>query len=98
MPVRLIILAHRKSSITPDSFRERDESHVQLIKRLTTDAFPLAHRRSYLARDPGTNTTVSLGRTPDYEFDFDATAELTFADQAALQAFRAKLSRPEVAS
>ncbi|KAI2817936.1 hypothetical protein CBS115989_5488 [Aspergillus niger] len=98
MPVRLIILAHRKPSITPDSFREHYESHVQLIKRLTTNAFPLAHRRSYLAHEPGTNATMSLSRTADFEFGFDATAELTFADQAALQAFRARLSCPEVAS
>lgn len=41
---------------------------------------------------------MSLSRTADFEFGFDATAELTFADQAALQAFRARLSCPEVAS
>ncbi|GMG50995.1 unnamed protein product [Aspergillus oryzae var. brunneus] len=47
-------------------------------------------------RNPLTPATVLVGQQTD--FDFDAYAELTFADQAAFQAFGAKLYAPDAAA
>lgn len=110
---KVLILATRKPDISPATFRTRYEAHVDLLKRISTSDFPLSHRRSYIARTAATTTTsppeneqppprnaatpaaVIVGQQAD--FDFDAVAELTFADDAALQAFMAKVSAPEAA-
>ncbi|PYH90411.1 hypothetical protein BO71DRAFT_402234 [Aspergillus ellipticus CBS 707.79] len=110
MSVRVFIFAYRKPGLSLSAFRERYEAHIDLVKRIATVDFPLSHRRSYIARTEltspleGTNSTrnantpatVFVGQQSN--FDFDATAELTFADQAALQAFMAKVSAPDAAA
>ncbi|KAG2415931.1 hypothetical protein HFD88_007123 [Aspergillus terreus] len=110
---KVLILASRRPDISPAAFRTRYEAHVDLLKRISTSDFPLSHRRSYIARTAATTTTsppeneqppprnaatpaaVIVGQQADS--DFDAVAELTFADDAALQAFMAKVSAPEAA-
>ncbi|KAJ5190995.1 uncharacterized protein N7498_009980 [Penicillium cinerascens] len=47
-------------------------------------------------RNATTPATVIVGQQSDY--DFDAYAELTFVDQAAFQAFGAKIYAPEAAT
>ncbi|KAJ5569881.1 EthD domain-containing protein [Penicillium hispanicum] len=102
MSAKVIIYAYRKPGLSLDDFRKHYEAHAELIKRLTGDLFPLSHKRTYLARstvetapedasprNATTPATVIAGRQSD--FDFDAYAELTFADQAALMAFSAKV-------
>ncbi|PWY67881.1 hypothetical protein BO70DRAFT_366178 [Aspergillus heteromorphus CBS 117.55] len=85
MTISLLLLGTRNPTIPPSTFKAHLESHVELIKRLTGDAFPLAHRRSYILR-----TTQS-------DFEFDSVAELTFEDQAALERFQARVRAPEAA-
>ncbi|KAL5355277.1 EthD domain-containing protein [Aspergillus floccosus] len=109
---KALILATRKPNISPSTFRTRYEAHVELLKRISTSDFPLSHRRSYIARTTSTSNSppenndtlprnastpaaVIVGQQAD--IDFDAIAELTFADDAALQAFMAKVSAPEAA-
>ena len=113
MSVRVIIYAYRKPGLDLQTFKERYEAHIQLVKRLSGDDFPLSHKRMYIARttieDPQagennknstrnalTPATVLVGQQTD--FDFDAYAELTFADQAAFQTFSAKVMAPEAAA
>ncbi|KAK1149248.1 hypothetical protein N8T08_006469 [Aspergillus melleus] len=108
MSVRLTITACRKPGLSPTAFRTHYEAHVELIKRLAVDTFPLCHRRSYLlrtavsappggatSRNPNTPATVLRGTQSD--FDFEVTAELTFFDQAALDRFVERVQEPHVA-
>ncbi|PLB46736.1 hypothetical protein P170DRAFT_221269 [Aspergillus steynii IBT 23096] len=108
MSVRLIITSSRKPGLSPEAFKFLYEVHVDLIKRLAPDTFPLCHRRSYLARttvssppDDATsrnrNTPATVLRGAQSDFDFDATAELTFVDQAAFERFAARMQEPHVA-
>ena len=109
MSVTVFLYAYRKPGVSLDDFKKRYEAHAELIKHLTGDDFPLSHKRSYLARrtvetapdststrNATTPATVIVGQQSD--FDFDAYAELTFADQAALQAFSARVAAPESAA
>ncbi|PWY78257.1 hypothetical protein BO70DRAFT_60504 [Aspergillus heteromorphus CBS 117.55] len=110
MSVKVLIFAYRKPGLSLSTFREIYEAHVDLVKRITGDDFPLSHRRTYIARTEAasplegsdstrnatTPATVLIGKQSD--FDFDATAELTFADQAAMGAFMAKISDPDAAA
>ncbi|GKZ57692.1 hypothetical protein AnigIFM56816_002762 [Aspergillus niger] len=112
MSVRVIIYAYRKPGLDLQTFKDRYEAHIELVKRLSGDDFPLSHKRMYVARttieNPQTGennnstrnaltpATVLVGQQTD--FDFDAYAELTFADQAAFQTFSAKVMAPEAAA
>ncbi|GAQ44856.1 hypothetical protein AKAW_04725 [Aspergillus niger] len=114
MSVRVIIYAYRKPGLDLQTFKERYEAHIGLVKRLSGDDFPLSHKRMYVARttieqpqagegnsnnsnrNALTPATVLVGQQTD--FDFDAYAELTFADQAAFQTFSAKVMAPEAAA
>ncbi|EED16120.1 conserved hypothetical protein [Talaromyces stipitatus ATCC 10500] len=113
MPVRAVLILYRKPGLSPEQFKTHCENHVQLIKRLTGDDSPLSHRRSYIARkelgndddkskittterNPTTPAEVVVGQQSD--FDFDAYAELTFASQEAVRAYRAKTQVPEIAA
>lgn len=112
MSVRVIIYAYRKPGLDLQTFKDRYEAHIELVKRLSGDDFPLSHKRMYVARttieNPQTGennnstrnaltpATVLVGQQTD--FDFDAYAELTFADQVAFQRFSAKVMAPEAAA
>lgn len=109
MTLKVFIYAYRKPGISLEDFKKHYEAHVELIKRLSGDDFPLSHKRNYIARSSVENTpegattrnattpaTVLVGQQSD--FDFDAYAEVTFADQAAFQAFGAKVYAPEAAA
>ncbi|KUL85273.1 hypothetical protein ZTR_07977 [Talaromyces verruculosus] len=112
MSVRVLIYAYRKPSLSLEDFKKHYEEHVNLIKRLTGDDFPLSHKRYYIARtlvssedsknitgterNPTTPAIVFAGQQSD--FDFDAYAELTFASQEALQIFTAKVQAPDAAA
>ncbi|PYH95681.1 hypothetical protein BO71DRAFT_482719 [Aspergillus ellipticus CBS 707.79] len=50
MTITLLLLGYRTPSISPETFQTHLESHVALIQSLAGDAFPLSHRRSYIAR------------------------------------------------
>ncbi|RAK95373.1 EthD domain-containing protein [Aspergillus ibericus CBS 121593] len=59
MPYRILLLAHRKPTLTPTTFHTYYEAHIELLRHLTGDAFPLSHRRSYIARTTSTSTSPS---------------------------------------
>ncbi|KAJ5505292.1 hypothetical protein LT330_009319 [Penicillium expansum] len=109
MPVKMLVFLYRSPHLTPEEFKKRYEAHVKLIKKLAGGDFPLSHHRNYIsrssieippdgstARNAFTPATILRGRQSD--FDFDAYAELTFADQAAYQAFAAKIYTAEAAA
>ncbi|KAJ5716803.1 hypothetical protein N7488_002449 [Penicillium malachiteum] len=71
--------------------------------------FSQAWSRTYIARkavevaaqgasERNTKTPAIILAGKQSDFDFDAYAELTFADQAAFQAFSAKIRAPEAAA
>lgn len=109
MPIKALIYAYRKPGLTPTDFKTHYEAHVTLLKSLAGDDFPLSHKRHYVSRanvetaPEGASTrnaltpaTVLVGQQSD--FDFDAYAEVTFADQAAFEAFSAKVYAPDAAA
>lgn len=109
MSVNVVIYAHRKAGVSPKTFQQRYEAHVDLIKRIAGDDFPIYHRRRYTPRTTsetpvegtsGTNSTtpatIMIGKQAD--FDFDVCAMLSFADEAAFKAFGAKLYAPGAAA
>ncbi|KAJ5261398.1 hypothetical protein N7478_011993 [Penicillium angulare] len=109
MSVRVLIYAYRKPGLSLEDFKNHYDSHIDLIKRITGDNFPTAHKRSYVARSTVkvapegasdrnslTPATVLVGQQSD--FDFDSYAELTFADQDAFEAFGAKVYAPDAAA
>lgn len=109
MFLKVVIYAFRKPGIPLEEFKKHYEAHVDLVKRLSGDDFPLSHKRSYIARStveaPPEGATTRNATTPasvivgqQSDFDFDAYAELTFADQTAFQAFGAKIYAPEAAA
>ncbi|KAL4877840.1 EthD domain-containing protein [Aspergillus karnatakaensis] len=106
MPIKALILSSRKPGLSLEEFRTHYEEHVQLIKSLAGDTFPLSHRRTYLARTtvntptgdgPGRNALIPaiVVRGEQSDFDFDATAELTFADQDAADKFMERMGQRE---
>ncbi|KAG0160875.1 hypothetical protein PDIDSM_8407 [Penicillium digitatum] len=82
MPVKMFVFLYRSPHLTPEEFKKRYEAHIKLVKKLAGADFPLSHHRNYISRN----------------FDFDAYAELTFANQAAYQAFAAKIYAPDAAA
>lgn len=109
MSLKALIYSYRKPGLSLEDFKTQYEAHVDLVKRIAGDNFPLSHKRTYVARNTVdaapegasernslTPATVLVGTQTD--FDFDAYAELTFADQAAFQAFCAKIYDPEAAA
>ncbi|KAJ5763807.1 hypothetical protein N7533_002488 [Penicillium manginii] len=109
MTVTALIHAYRKPGLSVEDFKKHYEAHVELLKRLTADDFPLSHKRTYVARHsfetPRYEASARNATTPaillagqQADFDFDAYAELTFANQVSLAAFAAKTQTPEAAT
>lgn len=109
MPIKALIYAYRKAGLTPTDFKTHYESHITLLKTIAGSDFPLSHKRHYVARSnvetvpEGASTrnaltpaTVLVGQQSD--FDFDAYAEVMFADQVSFEAFGAKIYAPEAAA
>jgi hypothetical protein len=111
MTFQVLVVAYRKPGLSLAEFKELYENHVRLLQRLSGPDFPLTHARRYIARteqpetaaaedasqhrNAKTPATVLIGSPAD--FDYDAIAELTFADQVAFQGFAAKIGAPKVA-
>lgn len=104
MTYSVLIFAYRKPDTTPEEFRAHYEnSHVPLVKEIAGEHFPLSHIRRYLHRTQGKAegternaeypATVLIGSQAD--FDYDAFAELTFADVTAFQTFFGITKQPE---
>lgn len=100
----ILIFAFRKPGTTPEQFRAHNEgSHVLLIKEIAGKHFPLSHTRRYVHRSEGKAegternadypATILMGSQAD--FDYDAFAELTFANLTAFQTFFGITQQPE---
>jgi hypothetical protein len=109
MPITALIYAYRKPGLSPEDFQKHYEAHVELLKKLVGDKFPLSHKRNYIARTAVTTppddatthnalTPATILRGQQTDFDFDAYAELTFADQASLGDFHALVTATDVAA
>lgn len=109
MSVRVFVYAYRKPGLSLEDFKKHYEAHIDLIKDIAGDDFPLSHKRSYIARSTvdaapeGASTRNAI--TPavlfagqQSDFDFDAYAELTFADESSFNVFAAKIYAPEAAA
>ncbi|KAK2604280.1 hypothetical protein N8I77_007224 [Diaporthe amygdali] len=107
MTYSVLIFAYRKPGTTPEQFRAHYEGkHMPLVKEIGGEHFPLSHTRRYIHRTEGKTedternanfpATVLMGSQTD--FDYDAIAELTFADASAFQTFFGLYQQPENAA
>jgi hypothetical protein len=102
MSFRLLLFVTRRPDLSPEEFKAHWETkHVELIKSIAGDQFPISHTRTYLARPAqAENATwpaaVLVGSQED--FSYDGFAELVFADEAAFKSFFALVSEPENAA
>ncbi|KAJ5759986.1 hypothetical protein N7520_007142 [Penicillium odoratum] len=109
MPIRVLVHAYRKPGLSTEDFKKQYEAHVDLIKRISGNDFPLSHKRTYMvrqsvdvapegasSRNPTTPAVVLAGQQSD--FDFDAYAELTFLNEDAFRAFGLKIRAPDAAA
>ncbi|KAF1972134.1 hypothetical protein BU23DRAFT_166488, partial [Bimuria novae-zelandiae CBS 107.79] len=70
MTFSLLLFITRKPTLTPAEFKAHwDNTHVELLKSIAGDKFPLTHTRRYIARteDNGTwNAAVIAGTQDDF--------------------------------
>ncbi|KAF2462590.1 uncharacterized protein BDR25DRAFT_127518 [Lindgomyces ingoldianus] len=101
MGFRFFLFITRKPTLTPTEFMTHwDTKHVELLKNITGEDFPISHTRHYIARPTEQNGTwpaaVLIGGQED--FSYDGIAELVFENEQAFQTFYAKVSDPEAAA
>jgi hypothetical protein len=89
MSFRFLLFITRKPTLTPAEFQSHwDTKHVELLKSIAGDAFPLTHTRHYIRRtahDSSWPAAVLVGTQED--FTYDGIAELVFPSEAAFQTF-----------
>lgn len=76
-----------------------DTQHVELLKTIAGENFPLTHTRRYIARTNQNNSwpaAVLVGSQED--FTYDGIAELVFPNETAFQTFYTIVSEPEAAA
>ena len=107
MSYSIVAFLWRKPGLSPDEFRNHYETqHMPLLLALMGPIFPKSHTRFYLPRQASapssadtSNTnyvpTIFIGDAQD--FDYDAFASIVFADEAAFEAFYARLREADVA-
>jgi hypothetical protein len=102
MSFRFLLFVTRRPDLSPEAFKTHWETkHVELIKAIAGDQFPISHTRTYLARPAqAENATwpaaVLVGSQED--FSYDGFAELVFPDEAAFKSFFALVSEPDNAA
>ncbi|KAF1959505.1 hypothetical protein CC80DRAFT_406193 [Byssothecium circinans] len=101
MAFSFFLFITRKPTLTPAEFKKHwDTKHVELIKSIAGEHFPITHTRHYIARPTEQNSTwpaaVLVGSQED--FTYDGIAELVFHDEQAFQTFFATVSAPEAAA
>ncbi|KAI1390638.1 uncharacterized protein F4822DRAFT_156581 [Hypoxylon trugodes] len=96
MVVRVLMLIHRKSGLTPQQFQKHyEEIHMPLTKEVAGETFPISHIRRYIPRSvsPQDSSTekkqysavVAWGNPADVEID--CVTELIFRDKKHLQSY-----------
>jgi hypothetical protein len=100
MTATILLFITRKPTITPAEFKTHwDTKHVELLKSIAGENFPLTHTRHYIARQPENGSwpaVILIGAQED--FSYDGIAELVFPDESALQTFFGIMSAPEAAA
>ncbi|ORX94172.1 EthD domain-domain-containing protein [Clohesyomyces aquaticus] len=101
MTFSFLLFITRKPTISPEEFKTYwDTKHVELLKSIAGDNFPLTHTRHYIARPAETNgswpAAILIGSQDD--FTYDGIAELVFPDESAFQTFFGIVSAPEAAA
>ncbi|KAJ5702598.1 hypothetical protein N7488_010146 [Penicillium malachiteum] len=97
MSVRSFIYAYRKPGLSLAEFKTHYEAHAALLKEIAGEDF-LNETISHAPHERNALTPAIFLVGQQTDFDFDAYAELTFVDQAAFQAFCAKVYAPEAAA
>ena len=95
-----LLFITRKPTLSPDEFRSHwDTIHVELLRSIAGEHFPMTHTRRYIARtnqDGAWPASILVGAQED--FTYDGIAELVFPDEAAFHKFFAIVSEPEAAA
>jgi hypothetical protein len=100
MTFSFLLFITRKPTLSPAEFKTHwDTKHIELLKAIAGDAFPLTHTRRYIARTNQNDAwpaAVLVGAQQD--FTYDGIAELVFPDEAAFQTFFGVVSEPGAAA
>ncbi len=101
MTFSFLLFITRKPTITPAEFKEHwDNVHVELLKSIAKEHFPITHTRHLIARPAEENgiwpAAVLIGAQEG--FTFDGIAELVFEDETAFKTFYGLVSEPEAAA
>ncbi|PVI07316.1 hypothetical protein DM02DRAFT_608867 [Periconia macrospinosa] len=104
MAFSIIVFVTRKPTITPEAFKDYWENHhIPLLQSLTGDLFPREHKRLYFARaerkgfggPANKDKPLLILRGSPEDFDFDATAELTWENEQTFHKFYKAVHRSE---
>ncbi|MCJ1448778.1 MAG: hypothetical protein MMC23_009296 [Stictis urceolatum] len=94
MPVRALIIVHRKPGLTFAEFKHHYETvHVPLLQKIGGSDFPRSHRRMYVQRTEDGDAVLFQGQQSDVKYD--CICETTCESQEALQAWIEKVAEPE---
>ncbi|KAJ6029809.1 EthD domain-containing protein [Penicillium canescens] len=91
MSLKVFIYAYRKPGLSLEEFKKHYKDHVDLVKRLSGEDFPISHKRSYVAR----NTRNRRRGCQRPQFPDSSHSDCRTA--AAFQAFSAKVYVPDAA-
>lgn len=110
MTYTLMVFIYRNPTISPAAFQSHYESaHIPLLQSFAGPYWPISHTRRYVERSSTTKSSSGIPANDhntklpakvlagtQADFDYDATAELIFEDEAAFGAFFASVSKDEV--
>ncbi|KAF2000884.1 hypothetical protein P154DRAFT_522159 [Amniculicola lignicola CBS 123094] len=101
MTFSVLLFITRKPTITPSDFKTYwDTTHIELLKSVGGEHFPISHTRHYIARPTevaGSWPAAVLVGTQD-DFTYDGIAELVFKDEDGFKAFFGLVSAPDAAA
>ncbi|GAA6043171.1 hypothetical protein JCM8097_008706 [Rhodosporidiobolus ruineniae] len=96
MVYTVLITVWRKPGMSMEAFHEHYENvHMPLIRELAGDQIPISHNRLYVSRDENFKEIMVQKATCGDGIDYDAVAELNFADKEASDTYWRILYRPE---
>lgn len=94
MVYSVIVLASRLPGVTHEEFKRRYEQHIPLAQKLSGDAMPLLHTRTYLQHDgPDDKPLLLAGNVEDT--NYDCIIQMTFAEKDGFEKFSGALMTAE---
>lgn len=92
---QVMILAHRKAGISHQTFHDRYERHMEMVKGFCGDAPPILHMRWLPYHSAGPDGEATLLAGTKAQAVPSVVGVMTFADTAAWERFHIALSTEE---